>query len=230
MRGPERYVDWINSHIGFNPRAQENSNAMSEFIQDDLILASPKIADLIRSRAIVPKQNGNVKARFAVRNVDFVFQEGSKLPEIHVPLSVENKTIMTAHGKARKNRFGDIIAYCNHVHSHRPDCVAGATVVVNLSEQYTNPDSFAQGLERKRVNIEKVVADTIEVFRSIPLRDTRGEPTELPEAIAVIVVNYDGVNPARLVTTGVAPNSADSVSYDNFITRLAAKYEDRFCQ
>ena len=229
MRGPERYIQWINSHIGFNPRGQENSNVMSEYIQDDLISASPKIAELIRNGRIVPKKNGNVKAKFAVRNVDFVFQEGTKLPEILVPLSVENKTIMTAHGKARKNRYGDIIAYCNHVHSHRQDCIAGATIVVNLSEQYENPDSFAKGIKRNKVKIEKVVADTINVFQSIPLRDTPEDPTELPEALAVIVVNYDGMNPASLVMNQAAPNAENPINYENFIKRLAAKFEDRFC-
>jgi|SRR5437899_3499501 len=230
MRGPKRYVEWINSHIGFNPRGQANSDAMSGYIQDDLILASPKIAELVRAGMIVPKKNRNVKANFAIRNVDFVFQERDKLPEIYVPLCVENKTIMTAHGKARKNRYGDIIAYCNHVHNHRRDCIAGATVVVNVSEKYENPDSFAKGLERKKVNIEKVVIDTIKVFETIPLRDSSDDPTELPEALGVIVVNYDGVNPGSLVTRGLSPNAGNPVYYDNFIRRLVVKYEDRFCR
>jgi hypothetical protein len=230
MKAPERYVQWMNAHIGFNPRGQANSDAMSEYIQDDLILASPEIAEMVRAGNIVSKRNANVKAKFAVRNVDFVFQEGPKLPEIYVPLSVENKTIMTAHGKARKNRYGDIIAYCNHVHNHRPDCIAGATVVVNISEKYENPDSFAKGLERKKVNIEKVVTDTIRVFEAIPLRDSPSDPTELPEALGVIVVNYDGLNPGSLVTDGLSPDASNPVYYDNFIKRLVAKFENRFCQ
>src|SRR5438309_4151188 len=171
MRGPKRYVEWINSHIGFNPRGQANSDAMSGYIQDDLIQASPKIAELVRAGMIVPKKNFNVKANFAIRNVDFVFQRGDKLPEIYVPLSVENKTIMTAHGKARKNRYGDIIAYCNHVHNHRRECIAGAVVIVNTSPVYENPDAFAKGLVRPKFKLEKVVADTVRIFDQIPLRE-----------------------------------------------------------
>lgn|SRR5574341_1538889 len=230
MQGPQRYVEWINGHIGFNPRGQENSNAMSEYVLEDLILTSSKIANLVKAGTLVPKKNGNVKAKFAVRNVDLIFQDGLKLPEIWVPMSVENKTIMTAHGKARKNRYGDIIAYSNHVHNHRPDSIAAATVVVNISETYENPDSFAKGIERKRVNMQKVVGDTIKVFEEIPLRDEPDDPTELPEALAVIVVNYDGMNPGSLVVGGLSPGSESHVNYDNFIKRLAAKYESRFCQ
>lgn len=134
---------------------------------------------------------------------------------------------MTAHGKARKNRYGDIIAYCNHMHNHRPDCVVGATVIINTSEAYENPDSFARGLKRPKFKMDKVVKDTINIFESIPVRDSP-DPTELPEALTVIVVNYDGVNPATLVEG--MPDLLSPSHYDNFITRLAAKYEDRFSQ
>ena len=57
--------------------------------------------------------------------------------------------------------------------------------------------------------MEKVVSDTIKIFENIPLRDSVDDPTELPEALTVIVVNYDGVNPASLVTGAPSPNSAD---------------------
>ena len=50
---------------------------------------------------------------------------------------------MTAHGKERWNRYGDVIAYCNHMHNHRKDCIAGATVIINCSPTYENPDPFA---------------------------------------------------------------------------------------
>ena len=78
--------------------------------------------------------------------------------------------------------------------------------------------------------MEKVVKDTIEIFESIPLRDTPDNPKELPEPLAVIVIDYDGVNPASLVQSDLAPGLISEAHYDNFIKRLAAKYEDRFCQ
>ena len=231
MRGPKRYVQWVNANLGFNPRAQANSDALSKYILEDLCFTSPKaIGKLVSTENLVFKKNADVTAKFAVRNVDLVLYEHAALPLISVQLSVENKTIMTAHGKARKNRYGDIIAYCNHVHNHRRDCIAGAAIVVNTSEKYENPDSFAKGLKRPRVPMERVVSDTIKIFEAIPLRDTIDDPTELPEALTVIVVNYDGVNPAKLVTGAASPNSASPINYDNFIKRLVAKFEDRFCQ
>jgi hypothetical protein len=231
MSGPKRYVEWINAHLGFNPRSAANSNALSEYIVDDLSRASPKaIKALIKSGHLVPLRNASVSTQVTVRNIDLVLYEREALPQISVAVSVEHKTVMTAHGKARKNRYGDIIAYCNHMHNHRRDCVVGATVVINTSELYENPDSFARGLKRPKFKMEKVVKDTVKIFEAIPLRESPEDPNDTPEALSVIVVDYDGVNPAKLITNELSPSADSPANYRNFITRLAAKYEARFCQ
>ena len=231
MDGPTRYVQWINEHLGFNPRGAANSNALSEYIIDDLRKVSPKaIRTLIDSGSLVPLKNASVSTKITVRNIDLVLYEFEALPAISVQLAVEHKTVMTAHGKARKNRYGDIIAYCNHMHNHRRECVVGATVVINTSETYENPDAFARGLERPKFKMEKVVRDTVKVFENIPLRESPDDPNDSPEALAVIIVNYDGINPATLVQGEAAPSAESPGNYNNFIMRLAQKYEDRFCQ
>ncbi|HEV8588751.1 MAG TPA: hypothetical protein VGQ72_07720 [Pyrinomonadaceae bacterium] len=231
MTGPERYVEWINTHLGFNPRSAANSNALSEYIVEDLSRASPKaIKALIKSGHLVPLKNASVSTKVTVRNIDLVLYEKEALPQISVAISVEHKTVMTAHGKARKNRYGDIIAYCNHMHNHRRDCIVGATVVINTSELYENPDAFARGLQRPKFNMDKVVKDTVKIFESIPLRESLDDPNDTPEALAVIVVDYDGVNPARLVTNELSPAADSTAYYPNFIRQLVAKYEARFCR
>lgn len=233
MMGPELYVRWMNANIGFNPRGARNSNAMSEYVLKDLRNASIKAINVLtNSHNLIPIKNANVSvgdAGLTVRNIDLVLAvKGEPNSPLRVQLSVEHKTIMTAHGKARKNRYGDIIAYCGHMHNHRRDCVVGATVVINTSEAYENPDSFAKGLKRPKFKMDKVVADTIKVFENIPLRDLPSDAVELPEALAVIVVNYDGINPATLVTD--IPDVSSPSHYDNVIKRLVETYEDRFCQ
>jgi hypothetical protein len=231
MNGPTRYVQWINDHLGFNPRAAANSNALSEYIIDDLRNVSPRaIRTLIDSGSLVPLKNASVATKVAVRNIDLVLYEHEALPVISVQVAVEHKTLMTSHGKARLNRYGDIIAYCNHMHNHRRECIVGATVVINTSENYENPDAFARGLERPKSKMDKVVRDTIKIFEKIPLRESHDEPNDSPEALAIIVVNYDGQNPAILVEDEATLRSESPVHYNNFIRRLAQKYEDRFCQ
>ena len=233
MTGPELYVQWINANLGFNPRGASNSNALSQYVVQDLRSVSLKRLDaLIDSGDLKVIQNANVSVGASgrlVRNIDLVLAQNHKVyAPLIVPLAVEHKTIMTAHGKARKNRYGDIIAYNSHMHNHRPDCVVGATVVINTSEDYENPDSFAKGLARPRFKMDKVVRDTIGVFECIPLRDGVTDPIELPEALAIIVLTYDGINNAKLVTD--LPEEGSPCRYDNFIRRLARKFEDRFPQ
>ena len=177
---------------------------------------------------LVALKNASVATSVTVRNVDLVLYERHLLPKLSCRLSVEHKTVMTAHGKARLNRYGDIIAYCNHMHNHRRDCIVAATVVVNTSALYENPDAFAHGLVRPKFNMEKVVTDTVKIFTGIPLRDSPDEPNDQPEALTVIVIDYDGTNAASLVIGDLAPAESSHAHYDNFIKRLARKYEDRF--
>jgi hypothetical protein len=194
----------------------------------DLEASCPELRAAVRSGVLIPRKNPSVQTKVAERSIDLIFHEKNKLPALSVRVSVEHKTIMTAHGKARKNRYGDLIAYCNHMHNHRKDCIAAGIVVVNTSPEYENPNGFAKGLKRPRFNMEKVVADTIRLFAAIPLRNGTDEPNEQPEALAVIVVNYDGVHPARLVREPPAPRRRDAVRYASFIRRICRLYRKRF--
>jgi hypothetical protein len=222
LRAPEAYIAWTNSHLGFNPRSQANSNALSDFVVADLRAASTEIDAAIQSKTLLVAQNPGVRTKVAERSIDLVLREGTaKL----VCVAVEHKTIMTAHGKARKNRYGDIIAYCNHMHNHRKECIVGAIIVVNASPLYENPDGFAKGLVRPKFKMDKVVADTVKIFAKIPLRELPDEPNDQPEALAVIVMNYDGANPARV--EDYLPEESQ-IRYDTFIARIARLYVERF--
>jgi hypothetical protein len=137
---------------------------------------------------------------------------------------------MAAHGKARKNRFGDLIAYSNHMHNHRRDCIAAGVLVINVSATYQNPDPFAKGLLRPKFDMERVVADTIRLFASLPLRARPDEPSDQLEALAVIVVDYDGQKPCKLVTKPPAPQPKEPIYHANFIKRIDDLYSIRFTQ
>jgi hypothetical protein len=218
----------MNEHLGFNPRAQANSDALSDFVVADLRQACPTLSAALDAGHVKARRNAEVRTRVAGRNIDLVIHEAEKGPLLSVRISVEHKTIMTAHGKARKNRYGDLIAYSNHIHNHRRDCVAGGIVVVNISPAYENPDAFARGLQRPKFRMEKVVADTIKIFAAMPLRGGADEPNDQLEAIAVIAVEYDGVRPGRLVTDSPALQPESPIRYENFIRRIADLYRARF--
>lgn len=228
MYTPDAYVRWVNKHLGFNPRSQSNSDALSDFVIADLRKRCAEFRQALDSGILIPRKNPEVKTKVAGRSIDLVFHEKGTTPALSVRVSVEHKTIMTAHVKARKNRYGDLIAYCNHMHNHRKDCIAAGIVVINTSPEYANPDGFAKGLKRPRFNMEKVVADTVGIFTAIPLRNAPDDPNDQPEALAVIVVHYDGAHPANLVVQPPAPHPKDSVHYDNFIQRICELFGKRF--
>ena len=163
----------------------------------------------------------------APRTVDLVLHERNGTV-LSVRVSVENKSIMTAHGKARWNRYGDVIAYCNHMHNHRRDCIAAAIVVVNTSPVYENPDAFARGLKRPRFDMQKVVTDTVRIFADIPLRNNPNDPNDQPEALAVFLVDYDGASPAKLITRSPAPQAGSPIHYETFLRRICDLYRKRF--
>lgn len=228
MRAPEAYIQWINEHIGFNPRSQANSDALSDFVVADFRESCSALSAALLSGGLKAAKNPAVLTESAERSIDLAIHEAAKAPTISVLVSVEHKTIMTSHGKARKNRYGDIIAYSNHMHNHRSDCIAGAIVVVNASPRYENPDDFAKGLERPAFNMEKIVRDTIGIFARIPLRTEPTDPNDQPEAVGVVVVNYDGVSAASLVTGALAPQPRGSIHYESFIARICDLYTRRF--
>jgi hypothetical protein len=230
LRAPESYIEWVNAHLGFNPRGQANSDALSDFVVADLQESCPTLRSALQRGELKPQKNPAVQTAVAERSIDLVLSETGDSPKIAVRVSVEHKTIMTAHGKARKNRYGDIIAYSNHMHNHNPKCIAGAIVIVSVSPLYENPDAFAKGLVRPKFKMEKIVIvkDTVSIFEKIPLRDTPDDPGELPETLAVIVVDYDGANPSKLVTGGLAPQLQKPVHYENFIRRICDLYGKRF--
>ena len=228
MRAPEAYIKWINAHLGFNPRSQANSNALSEFVVRDLKQFCPRLRSDLCTSHLRPQTNADVWTKVAGRNVDLVLEEEGAGPRISVRLAVEHKTIMTAHAKARWNRYGDIIAYSNHIHNHRRNCIAGTIVIINSSARYENPDSFAKGLRRPGFDMRKIVKDTVKIFADIPLRNDPGEPNDQPEAIAVVVLEYDGVSRARLLRETPAPLPGSSIHYSTFLARICDLYGKRF--
>ena len=228
MPAPQAYIKWINSHLGFNPRSQANSNALSNFVVRDLKQSCPALRSDLRESHLRPQTNANVRTSFVERNVDLVLHEEGVGPRISVRVAVEHKTIMAAHAKARWNRYGDVIAYSNHIHNRRRECIAGTIVVVNASAKYENPDSFARGIQRPGLDMRRIVKDTVKIFADIPLRNDPTEPNDQPEAIAVVVLEYDGISRAKLLRDTPAPPPGSTIHYDTFLARICDLYRKRF--
>jgi hypothetical protein len=80
MSAPEAYIRWVNSHLGFNPRGQANSDALSEFVVTDLREACPMLRVGLDAGALKASKNPNVQTKFAERSIDLVLSENNEAP------------------------------------------------------------------------------------------------------------------------------------------------------
>jgi hypothetical protein len=98
VAAPERYVQWINEHLGFNPRSQKVSDALAEFIVDDLRRESPKLDRAMESGQVQMALNFSVRTRVSERDVDLEFIVPAVVGPLGVvQIAVENKTIITGN-------------------------------------------------------------------------------------------------------------------------------------
>jgi hypothetical protein len=237
---PSRYIDWVNAHLGFNPRSGKQSVALSEYMLDDLRFVSSALDEALRAGRLRAQFDPLIATRFMEKNLDLALLDVGRsgpndlLGQVAAPSSgraqllAEHKAIMTAHGKQRKNRISDIGGYVSHIHNHAADAVAGFTVVINVSPEYRNPDAWASGIVRNYTNMAHIVRSTVELFTGVPLREAVTDSYELPEGVGVILVDYDGIHEARLVTDPPAPQPGAPTCWETFVRQMAQKWEERF--
>jgi hypothetical protein len=247
---PECYVEWINNHVGFNPRGQAHSDYLTARIVADLRGSCPRIDDEFArmeldlkhnvglngqrhtlSAALAAASQGEGEDGDVDPNIDgVVLRTGWGLTGsgLAAPIAIENKTIMTAHGKARTNRWNDARAYAEHVHRSSPATIAAFTIIINTASTYRNPDEFARSAKSSGKNAGTAAARTIDLFRLMPLRSMPDDHVGRCEAALILAVSYDGVTPtARLVESAPAPSPGEPFSYDWFLDRLCRLYAER---
>jgi hypothetical protein len=247
MSAPEAYVAWINEHVGFNPRGQAHSDFLTARIVADLVDHCQQLGDRFRNGQLELRQNVGLNgvrhsSPLAVPitgvedidldpNIDGVVLGAGRtyaLGHVAAPLTLENKTIMTAHGKARTNRFNDARAYASHVHTASPSTIAAFTIVINTSPRYRNPDAFARSAVSSGINRPDDAAKTIGLFRRMPLRNLASDPVNRCEAVLILAIDYDGETPsAQLIAGDPAPRAGDPYSYDWFLDRLCELFRER---
>ena len=243
MPAPDEYVAWINDHVGFNPRGQGHSDVLTAAIIRDLEAFCGPFAEALSAGALTWRQNVGLDGKRHIApvvtdsgeldtNIDGVVLQTEGLfasPRgIAVPITIENKTIMTAHGKARTNRFRDAGAYAEHVHAASPETVTAFTIVINTALKYRNPDAFAKGAAVSGTNKPDDAKKTVDLFRAMKMRSGPTERVGWCEAAFILAVEYDGETPtARLVTEPPAPERGAPFSYEWFLDRICSQFTSR---
>jgi hypothetical protein len=238
VSAPEKIVEHLRE-IGYHPRSNTHGKILCDFVLEDLLAICPKIAeDGLAGRLVYDIQRKIIVAG-SEWNIDLVLGPPPSGAVNEVPakgmrrespatirIAIEAKTVMTEHGKARRNRQRDLDSFHQFVHRYDSDTVAAGLIVVNIAERFKSPLRSDTSTHR---NVRALVQETLGLLRSLPQRSARGESTGL-EANGAIVVNHDNLDlgASTLVTAAPAPQIGDPLHYDSFLRRICDSYTLRW--
>lgn len=238
MSAPERIADFLRQH-GYHPRSNAHGNALCGFVLQDLLEHCGKLAEDAARGRVVYDLNRKITVGNSEWNIDLVLGpppagQGLDAPEqgiqrlspATIRIAIEAKTIMTEHGKARRNRQRDLDSFHQFVHRYDPEAIAAGLTVVNIAERFRSPLRREVTVHR---NIQDLVKETMRLLRALPTRSAPTPDAGL-EANATILVNHDNVSlkKTRLVTAPPAPQVGDPLHYDTLLQRICDRYTQRW--
>lgn len=237
MRAPQGFVEHLRTN-GYHPRSSKHGDALCNLILSDLIEFCPKIRQHATTGQLVYEFKQTIYGGGSDWNIDLVLgppPAGYKADDTprtiakQMPatfrIAVEAKTVMTEHGKARRNRQRDLDQFQEFIRRYDANTVSAAVTVVNISERFQSP---LRRDETRHNNVVRLVTETVGMFRAIP---TRSAPDQKGlDANAVIVVDHDNITntATKLVTRPPAPQTGDPLEYHSFLQRICDRYTQRW--
>jgi hypothetical protein len=212
---------------------------LCEFVLEDLLTLCVKIAEDAAAGRIVYDIQRKIIIAGSEWNIDLVLGPPSsggrpavsakgiaQAPPATIRIAIEAKTVMTEHGKARRNRQRDLDSFHQFVHRYDPHAIAAALTVVNIAERFKSPLRPEVSVHR---NVRALVQETMALLRSLP---QRAAPSDAPglEANGAILVSHDNIDNrgSSLVVAPPAPQVGDPLHYDAFLHRICDSYTDRW--
>jgi hypothetical protein len=193
---------------------------------------------LARNRKIVYKLNHVIGSGSLDQwNLDLVVGPGkpSRISQGNEPiltgeprqiwLAVDAKTIMTEHGKARRNRQRDLNSLHDILHRKNRKTIVGGLVVINMSDKFKSPLRSEITVHR---NIERLTRESVDLFRGLPMSNQNRKKGL--DALGVIVIKHTNLQGehTELVEGEPAPAESDSLHYSNFLASICKAFQQRF--
>jgi hypothetical protein len=197
----------------YHPRTSKHSDAQSLIIIRDLLASCPIMAKRASTGELVGKLRHHQQVGHSDWVIDIALGTAPGAPEppkegnlirftepTLIQVAIELKSIWTEHGKARKNRLRDFEAFHSYAHDYSKKTVAAAFLVINAAELFLSPlnlnardrEPITRHRQRAASTLE-IVKRTVEIFRSIHIRDSDTDTAGL-EALGVVVIEHDNLN------------------------------------
>ena len=243
VRADTRIVEYLEANQ-YHPRSSRHGDALCEFLLEDLLATCEAFRRLAQEEHIVYRPNWTIDpTSFDRWNADLVVGPPSQAPEPEVSrigpiakgdpvetwLAVDAKTIMTEHGKARRNRQRDLNAFHDILHRKNPRTVVGGLLLVNMAERFQTPlAKQKQGVTAHR-GIVKLVSEVVELMGALPRHEESIAGSGL-EGLGIIVVEHSNVpgDETRLVREAPAPADTEPLSYRSFVQDLCSAFSARY--
>jgi hypothetical protein len=201
------------SAAAYHPRTSKHSDSQSLVLIRDLLAMCPLLSSRAATGHLVAKLRHHQQIAYNDWVIDIalgtpagdpVLPKKGELITLASPaliqIGIELKSIWTEHGKARKNRLRDFKAFHGHAKQYDPKTISAAFLVINASDFFLSPLNIgAKHREpitwhkRKNKTAQQLVKETIDIFRSIHLRNSI-EDQEGLDALGVVVVEHDNLN------------------------------------
>ncbi len=239
LYGDERFVEYLNKNK-YHPRSNAHGNAICRLVLSDLYDHCKIMQEHLRKQRLVYKLNHTIQPKSIRRwNVDLVigppqdvFEESASDSRFiegepkRIFIAMDTKSIMTEHGKARRNRQRDFFSFQETVNSFDRQTIVGGLMVINIANRFKSP--LRTEITEHR-NIRKLVRESVELMRGIPYCENPKGNGGL-DAMGVIVVDHSNIDrePTHLINENPAPNAEDRLHYRSFLRDLCSAYDARF--
>jgi hypothetical protein len=242
-RADVQFVNHLAEH-GYHPRSSKHGDALCGFMVVDLLDTCPTFRLAAEQESIVFRRNFTIDPESADRwNADLVVG-----PPVHAPtpddrrigplaqgdpreiwVAIDAKTIMTEHGKARRNRQRDLNSFQDILHRKNARTIVGGLLVVNMAESFQTPLATKTGEITQHRNVVRQVGQIVTMMGALARADPSNTNRGL-EALGIVVVSHSNVEGGvpHLVVDPPAPQPGEPLSYTAFLHDLCDAFTTRF--
>lgn len=222
----------------YHPRSSAHGDKLCELVLEDLLKNCDSFSRAAREGRIVYKLNYVIdKGSPTQWNLDLVVgppieptRTLSPRREIaagtpkEIWLALDAKTIMTEHGKTRRNRQRDLNSLHDILHDKNPKTIVSGLVIVNMASRFKSP--LRPEITNHR-NVDRLVKETVTLLSGLKMSKQGGPGLE---ALGIIVVSHSNIaqEPTKLITTDPAPQVGEPTHYSSFLNDICHVYGARF--